>query len=157
MKCVRGACDQVNPCLCIVDGPRAMCAERMRRAGRQLEGLSDIAGELLRLGTGIAQRQNSFFRRPGRPTINLQPARIAADPMRIDKCRCILPRPLRSFGQHIPIRLAKQRRSDIQLLQLRAGSEVRVDLVGEVVAWIGGKMRRLCAKTMPCSMREFKG
>ena len=136
---------------------RSLAARRRRTKGcraANLRGalkwevrrLSDIELKSCAWFLGLRRVRIAFLRRPRGPAIDLEPARIAAYPVGIDEDRCVAPRPLRGFGKHVPVGDRQQGWCDVELLQLRACAEVRVDFVGEVVAGVGGEMRRLSAQ-----------
>ena len=119
--------------------PRAACGVGRRGTGRQLQQCRKGRGEILLAVARIAQGYDSPSRATTTPSRRLRGARIAADPVRVFQRLRIVARPLRRLGQNIPVLRGEQRRSDVHLLQLRSGAEVRVNFVGKIVARIAAQ------------------
>ena len=81
--------------------------------GTTLGGWTKFAAEIERAGADAIEC-NIYFQARG----------IAADPMGVFENVRIRARPLRGFGQHIPILWREQCRRDVHLLQLCSGAEV---------------------------------
>ena len=108
----------------------------VRGVRRQFENILQLEGDCLLLVAGIAQHEDSLLRRPRSPSVDLEPCRIAADPVCVFENVGIGARPLGGFGEVIPVGVGEQGWGDVHLLELGAGTEVRMDLVAEIVAWI---------------------
>ena len=113
------------------------------RIRRQFKRLGRINLDGLHAGRGIAQGQDAFLGRPGRPAINLPVFGPAAHPMRVHQRIGIGARPLGSFRQIIPVLLRHQGGRDIHFLQLRAvaehGANFRTEnIIGIIVQAVRG-------------------
>ena len=62
---------------------RVLLLQEWRVEGIGGDLIADIDREILCVGAGVAQGENRLFRRPCGPPINLEPAWIAAHPVRI--------------------------------------------------------------------------
>ena len=106
----------------------------------ELKGGSEVEVERLWLCGRIAEGDDPAVRAPRGPSINLQLAGIAADPVNILENGGVVAGPASGFGEDVPVGGGEEGWRDVHFLQLCAATEKGEDLVGEVVMGIGAEV-----------------
>ena len=153
------SCFKHSPSFFPIGRPYAAHNVTTRSSSGQLQRVANFDGQRLRLVTRIPQCQDRRICRPRRPSVYFALLRIAAHPVRIIERLRIRPRPLRRFGQRVPIS-RRSAESGVMYIswQLRAGCKIRMHFTRKIVVPDRYRSRaRFRAKIIPCNISELSG